>query len=162
MMMPLDRHLARPGRMSRTDLMVAIIALLFLLAARPILAQTTSNTGATGTINPTTNQVPTTPSNTLGTIPPGGSINPSMTATPAPNTAQSQSNQYVNPLLNAPPAVNPGSSQSQRDANARQPGANLNPQLQPLPECRIDDAACIEQRNRMNQTNPQTAPTFNR
>ncbi len=152
-MMPLDRHLARPGRMSRTDLMVAIIALLFLLAARPILAQT----------NPTTNQVPTTPSNTLGTVPPGGSINPSMTATPAPNTAQSQqSNPYVNPLLNPPPAVNPGSSQSQRDANARQPGSNLNPQLQPLPECRIDDAACIEQRNRMNQTNPQTAPTFNR
>jgi len=153
MMMPLDRHLARPGRMSRTDLMVAIIALLFLLAARPILAQT----------NPTTNQVPTTSSNTLGTVPPGGSINPSMTATPAPNTAQSQpSNPYVNPLLNPPPAVNPGSSQSQRDANARQPGSNLNPQLQPLPECRIDDAACIEQRNRMNQTNPQTAPTFNR
>lgn len=158
MMMSLDRHLERPGRMSRTDLMVAIIALLFLLAARPVLAQTNS-TG--GTMNPTVNQqIPTTPSNTLGTIPPGGSINPSVTATPAPNTAQS--NQYVNPLLNAPPAVNPGSSQSQRDANARQ-GTNLNnPKVQPMAECRVDDAACIEQRNRMNQTNPQTAPTFNR
>ena len=38
MMMPLDR----PARMSRTDLLVAIIALLFLLAARPILAQTSN------------------------------------------------------------------------------------------------------------------------
>lgn len=123
MMIPLER----PARWSRTDLLVAVIALLFLLAARPILAQSNSN----------------------------------------PSTQQGQS--YLNPTLNPElnPPMNPGASQSQREADARQNRFNgtvppTNPQLQPLVECRVEDTACIEQRNRMNPNSPQTAPTFNR
>lgn len=115
MMMPLDR----PAQMSRTDLLVAIIALLFLLAARPALAHKTTTT-----------------TDTAPTIAP------------------------LDPMQN-PSYLNPGSSQSQRDANARRT-RNRTSRFQPAPECRDGDTNCIEQRNRMNPTNQQTAPTFNR
>ena len=158
MMMPLER----PARWSRTDLMVAVIALFFLLAARPVLAQ--SNLNPTAPANATQNS--TTPSNTLtnGTTAPGGSLNPAMPATQTATQSASQTtNPQGQPYLNPAPVLNPGASQTQREAAARQNGFNgANPRLQPLPECRVEDSACIEQRNRMNQNNPQTAPAFNR
>lgn len=138
-------------RLNRADLAVAIfsflISICLLFIARPIVAQTTTFTD------------PAVPNNQLAPL---NTYNPSRTATPGSTTQNNRSSStYLNPT--ATPTINPGSSQSQRDANARQPGTNLNnPQLQPLPECRIEDTACIEQRNQLNPTNPQTAPTFNR
>lgn len=157
MLMPIEPPIATATRnINRADLMIALAALLFLLIARPLLAQT-SNSQTTGTL-----PAATTPMNATGMTTPGGSINPSMTAPPVQNQNSASQSTYLNPPT-ATPTINPGSSQSQRDANAGRFRNNVNnPQLQTLPECRVDDSNCIEQRNRMNQTNPQTAPTFNR
>lgn len=137
-------QLERPDQKIRPDLIIAIASLLFLLAAKPLFAQSAN-------------------SFTTGTTSQGGTLSPTMTATPGPSnqTSSQQQSTYLNPPLSTP-TITPGSSQSQRDASARQNRTNITPQFQPLPECRIEDTACIEQRNRMNQTNPQTAPTFTR
>ena len=140
-MMPIERQ----ARWTRTDLLVAVIALLFLIAARPALALAQSN------LNPNTNPSQNTPaansqttgSLTNGTTAPGGSLNPSL----------------INPSMTATPATSSQSTGTQAQGYAP---PVVNPRLQPLPECRIEDTACLEQRNRLNQENPQTAPTFNR
>ncbi len=129
---------ARSRKVS-SDLLIALIALVLLFAASPLLADSqnflySSNTGSAST-----------PMNPAGVAP----------------TSQPTTSVNVNPQ---PYAVTP-SSQSQRSANAQQNGSNFSdPQLQQVPPCTVGDSACIEQQNRSsqqkNQLNPQTAPTF--
>ncbi|CAN5509380.1 hypothetical protein BH10BDE1_BH10BDE1_13410 [soil metagenome] len=114
MTMPIEAR----QKLNLNEIMIAIVALLFLLIARPLLAQAASRT-----------------------------TSPSSTTIPA----------YVTPEQTAKNA----GSLSQREASARQNGGtSLNPQA--MPECRIDDSNCIEQRNKLNQQNQENAPTLHR
>lgn len=110
------------------DLTLAIISVGLIFIAIPLFAQTF----------PADSTTPT---------------SPAMESTATPRS-------YVNPIIVPVPETAPltGSSQSQRSADASQNNTRSNSQIQPLPECKVDDSVCIETRNKQNGINPQTAP----
>ncbi len=135
------------------DLTLAIISLGLIFIAKPLVAQTfpaETTSGRQQTTIHSAGQNSAVPTKS-GAVP----SSPAMESTAATRS-------YINPIIAPVPdtAVTPGSSQSQRSANAEQNNTNNILQVQPLPECKVDDSVCIELRNKQNGLNPQTAPAF--
>lgn len=171
------RHIDTFGtpRPLSSDLTLALVSVLLIFVAKPLVAQTFGGAETTTMGSSTTSSSATTTTTSGGDSSATPSL-PTSTTGGSNSTMQSGSTSgfasplqggYVNPIHN--PNANDrgpktGASQSQRSANANQNNQSTGLQVQPLPECRVDDTACIEQRNNQNKNtnslNSQTAPAF--